>query len=187
MGLFDWLRPKPNIQRLALKGDVLALVKALETTDDYGIVTEAIPALADFPQSPEAVDVLVRMACRGHNVYREDAIGALGRMYASQATENPDRKKIAGTLLKLLDDPEFGIRQEAIATLGRCQIKEAVPRLIRSLAENNDECTHAAEALGQIGDASALAPIEARLKVEESDYRQGCFRRAIGALQAKAK
>ncbi len=174
---FSWFFGKPNIKKLAVRGDVKGLIRALERYDDYDIVTEAIPALADFPDSPEAVDMILLLSRRGHEVYREKAIGALGRIGGD---------KVVKALLPLLDDPEFGIRQAVIATLGRCRAKAAVSRLVQSLNENNDECTHAAEALVQIGAVSAIPALQVRLQHEKSDYRQGCFQRAISSLQARA-
>jgi HEAT repeat protein len=183
-GMFGWLSNlggwfgKPNIQKLALKGDVKGLIRALERYDDYDIVTEAIPALADFPESPEAVAMLLKMARRSHEVFRRDAIKALSRVGGD---------KVIAELIKHMDDGEFGIRQEAIAALGRLRAKAAVSRLILSLNENNDECTHSAEALTQIGDPAAIPALRKRLSTEKSDYRQGCFRTAISALEAYIK
>jgi len=167
---------KTNIHEMALKGDVHGLIRALEQCDDYDIVTQGIQALADFPDSPQAIDMLIRLSRRAHNVYREYEIGALGRIGG---------EKVSIALLPLLDDPEFSIRQKAIATLGKCRARAAVPRLIQSLQEDTDECTHAGMALAQIGDASAIPAIKKRLKHERSKYRRLCFKRAINALRTK--
>ena len=166
---------KPNIQRLAMAGNVRRLVRAIERYDDYDIVTEAITALADFPDHQEAVDALIRMACRGHEVFRQDAIGALGRIGG---------EKVIDRLIKLLDDPEFSIRQETIASLGRCKARQAVPRLLQSLGQNNDERLHAAEALGAIGDRSAVPALQMAAEQEEKAHCRAHFERAIEAIES---
>jgi len=144
---------KPNMHQLALRGDVAGIIDALENYDDYEILQRGISALGDFADSPEAVEMLIRLARRAHNVHRKTAIGTLGRIGGD---------KVIDALLPLLDDPDFTIRQAVIAVMGRCRARAAVPRLIQSLAERNDERGNAAQALEQIADEAALAALKER-------------------------
>jgi cellulose synthase operon protein C len=87
--------------------------------------------------------------------------------------------RAAGTVQRLLDDPSEDVRARAAQALGVLQARSAVPRLL-SLAAAGE--TAAVSALGEIGDARAVAPLLGLL-----DGGRGESRRAAAEALARIK
>lgn len=66
-------------------------------------------------------------------------------------------------LMRQLDHPDPRVREQAIFTLGEQRVQVAVPRLVQILAEDTSWtrplASHAAWALGKIGDPQAVQPL----------------------------
>ncbi len=94
---------------------------------------------------------------------------------------NPDIKDY----LKNLKSSNIVIKREAINKLGKLQIKEAVPAMIRLLSEDSAEIRpDIIEALGNIGDKAAVNSLIARLNDDNLRVREKAIE-ALGKLADK--
>src|SRR5450759_1115165 len=130
-----------------------------------------------------AVFALVR-ELSDQNVYAKKAAAeALGCVLEDAPPDTPGREIAFNALIGLLQDKDYGVRYEAIDAHSRLRDRRAVPALLRSLAKdkdsNNDNRGHAAFALGEIADPSAIEPLIAALKTDVDSWKVSY---AIGAI-----
>jgi hypothetical protein len=87
-------------------------------------------------------------------------------------------------LINLLKNGEsYRVKVQAAQTLGRIKAKAAVPALIDALADNSDEVVIASSsALGEIGDASALKPLQKTAQLKKSKAVKSQLMAAIRLL-----
>jgi HEAT repeat protein len=100
---------------------------------------------------------------------------------AEALAQRPANRDLEPALIKLLADPNLGVRIRAIETLGVWKSKAAVPSLLKALRA--DEPTlrwKSAQALGEIGDPSAK---EALTYVADNDTEVEIKQAATAALQ----
>lgn len=139
----------PRIDKLAAKGDIPGLVKALAYTKDRQVPADAAAALAAL--GAPAVEPLASVARDSRNP---------GRWYASEALSRVADPLAADALLAALGDGSDVVRKAAIAALGIIGDDRAVDPLLSVLADPADEARGAAiEALGALGDRRAVVPL----------------------------
>lgn len=86
----------------------------------------------------------------------------------------------------LSDSDPYGVVREAVRALGRLKAKDAVPGLVRVLDHPEDwVALYAAHALGEIGDASAVPALMAKLSPESPPRVTLAAIEALGHLKAK--
>lgn len=121
------------------------------------IIVGALGCIGDARALEPLVDRLNRDKDREVRAAAATALGALG----DRAAEDPLAKRIA--------DKDAFIRREAIRALGILHAVGAVDRIIQRLESDAeaDVRRHAAEALGKIGDRSALAALTAALRDQD--------------------
>src|SRR5574341_915229 len=95
--------------------------------------------------------------------------------------ENP---RLIRPILPHLDDPNPNVRAAAAETLGHLRAREAVPRLIRLLTDEQWVRFSAVTALAELGDSAALAPL-LRLVGQEDRAVAYAALEAIPALDAE--
>ncbi len=87
----------------------------------------------------------------------------------------PTEASAAATLQKLLHDPDSSVRVAALYAWPRAageRRRSAVPKVIRLLRdESEDVREHAADALGDIGDAGVVPVLIGRVADDRSDYK----------------
>ncbi|MBW4470560.1 MAG: HEAT repeat domain-containing protein [Stenomitos rutilans HA7619-LM2] len=143
--------------------DLLAILASTEQPED--IKGHAAWALA-FVGS-EAADYLYKALNSASLDVRCAVIGALGHVAQEQADEKP-----CSLLVAALTDPEALIRTEAAAALGQVNYPVAVPHLILAVQDADLDVRKAAiNALGKIGDRSALEPLRSLLTDEQEVVR----------------
>lgn len=124
----------PDIQDLAYSGSSAPL--PLAAVDYLGYVRDDT-SVAKLAAVAGAVDPRLR----------ERAVSALGRI------ANP---RGAGAVIRLLDDADVGVLEQALRAAGRLRLCEAVPRLLaHTRAESPQLRAAAAFALGQVRDGTA--------------------------------
>jgi bilin biosynthesis protein len=145
---------------------VPALLDILASTDQpEDIKGHAAWALAFI--GSEAADYLYQSLNNASLDVRCAVIGALGHV----AQEQSD-KKSCNLLVSALTDLEPLIRTEAAAALAQVNYPPAVPHLILAVQDTDLDVRKAAiNALGKIGDRSALPPLQALLNDEENVIR----------------
>jgi HEAT repeat protein len=162
---------------------------------------------SSFPgvfQDPDVMSGLVNTLQDSSPSVRSEAVRALGYIKDSGT---------AGTIARLLDDPDDDVRtgaEQALANIGAAAIKPiladipserymraavsvlknvgqaAVDPLIAELGQENlDARFMAIVALGEIGDARAVEPLTAALQDEDSHIRYAAVE-ALGKLQGKS-
>jgi len=108
-------------------------------------------------------------------------ITSMGCSQCSNPYLNPDIKEY----LKNLRDSNIVIKREAIYRLGKLQVKEAVPEMIRLLTEGSPEISpDLIEALGNIGDSTSVNTLIAMLKNDNALVRQKAIE-ALGKIHDK--
>ncbi|HET8987537.1 MAG TPA: HEAT repeat domain-containing protein [Humibacillus sp.] len=167
----------PRIEKLAAKGDIDGLVRALGYTKDRQVASDAAAALvaigapaveplASVARNPEhhgrwcasdalasisdprAVDALLLALGDESDVVRKDAAAALGTIGDPRARD---------ALLAALADPSDAVHGAAVSALGAIGGPPAVEPLIAELS--GPYSASAAAALGRIGDARAVGPL----------------------------
>jgi HEAT repeat protein len=88
-------------------------------------------------------------------------------------------KETVRLLIALLDDPNQGPRQQAIAALGKLRIEKALPKLLERVGHGGPEADLAAQAAAQLGAKGAKA-----LRDLMSQVAPGLRRRIAAALAA---
>lgn len=124
-------------------------------------VQSTFPRLAD---EADPVPALIEaLGSRDADAVRVAALW-LGEHGAAQAS---------GPLIRLLDDPEPALRRPAARALGALRAREAVPRLMQSVAEDPDTEVRlwAVRSLREIGDPTALPTALSALRDEAQDVR----------------
>ncbi len=186
---------KPNIQRLAKKKNVRALIKVLKDSGwDTSILLAAVSALGEMSDL-QAVEALKD----SDSGVRQAAAATLGQLGYTRAVE---------PLLVALEDNGSRVREQAAAalvSLGWRPVDEtqsallavaqrdwdravslgsaAVEPLVTAIRDNNSQVrVQAAEALGRLGDPRAVEPLIEVLKDIGSAVSQAAFRalRRIG-------
>ncbi|NLE68294.1 MAG: hypothetical protein GX608_12815 [Lentisphaerae bacterium] len=142
-----------------------ALVAALSDGNE-NVRVEAILGLG-WMQSKEAVPALLGLLGSADVRVKSRAIQALGQIGDARAEK---------AIVALLRDPHPFIAENAIMSAGWLKARSAVPVLLKILSENDarigeqrGRMTTALRALGHIGDASALPPLEA-LAASTNDF-----------------
>ena len=145
---------------------VPALLDILASTDQpEDIKGHAAWALAFI--GSEAADYLYQSLNNASLDVRCAVIGALGHVAQEQSDE-----KSCNLLVAALTDLEPLIRTEAAAALAQVNYPPAVPHLILAVQDADLDVRKAAiNALGKIGDRSALNPLQALLNDEENVIR----------------
>lgn len=145
---------------------VPALLDILASTDQpEDIKGHAAWALAFI--GSEAADYLYQALNNASLDVRCAVIGALGHVAQEQSDE-----KSCNLLVAALTDLEPLIRTEAAAALTQVNYPPAVPYLILAVQDADLDVRKAAiNALGKIGDRSALNPLQALLNDEENVIR----------------
>ena len=115
----------------------------------------------------EAADYLYQALNNASLDVRCAVIGALGHVAQEQSDE-----KSCNLLVSALTDLESVIRTEAAAALAQVNYPPAVPHLILALQDADLDVRKATiNALGKIGDRSALNPLQALLNNEQEGVR----------------
>lgn len=201
----------PNIEKLAAKGNVKGLIRALKYYAD--VQSEAGKAARALGKTGDAraVNPLLEMAARevnrddyvqGTSTYSTPAMIAIGdigaaalkpliaaltardlftRMRAAEGLGWLRDARAVPSLLKALQDPHPGMRRQAIHTLGQIGDAQAVEPLIQALSNKNVDWV-AAYALGRLGDRRAVEPLLKALAVHDPELR-GAAIRALGELK----
>ena len=157
----------------------VSVLKPLTATDNRGVIPPLMAALSDpamphaeliaaleaFDPEPDGwVETMVRLS-RDPDPKARKAVG--------DALESRARKPDGGAgwpdrVLHLLDDPDAGVRWQAVSALGVAggSAHAAVPAIARFTANRSDQNLRSAavDALGSIGDASE--PFDRRVKAE---------------------
>ncbi|MCL5037502.1 MAG: HEAT repeat domain-containing protein [Chloroflexi bacterium] len=130
--------------------------------------------------SPEVLPYIIESLKKDYSSESESAIEALGDM-------GDEPSKIL--LTQVMNDMSYNtsLRLDAAEQLGRLKDKRALTFLIGFLNnENSYETCEAAKALGEMGDPSALAPLEKLLDAQDSDVRK-CAKKAIEQIKNSMK
>jgi hypothetical protein len=142
MGFF-----KPKIEKMAAKGDVDGLTKALFHKDRV-VQTAAFLHLRDFGK--DAMPGLIEALQKGDEHLRSNAALSLGYI-------GPVVKAAVPTLTKALQDEDKGVRRDAAEALGEIGDTRAVEPLTKALKDETLEVQGAAkEALEKIKTASKI-------------------------------
>lgn len=151
---------------------VPAVIEAMKAADESTRLL-AVQTLATLGASPlDAVPALEEAAQDPSPVVSNAAQQALRRM--------PDLRPP----LDRLDDPNPRIRLKAIQALGRMPPEEAVPALVRALADEDwEKCGAAVRVLGGFGPRASVA-IPALIRLLESSIENEYVRREIGEALA---
>ncbi len=157
-----------------LPDDVPGLVAALSdpSSDVRRMAAEALgkkgdPAAA-FPLLKELDDRDVHA--------RKAAAEALGLVLEKAPAGTPGRPEAVDALVRLLGDPDYGVRYNSADGLSHLRSRRAVPALIAVLEKDPDESVrgHAAWALGQTGDPVAVEPLVVALRKGRADEWKVC-------------
>jgi HEAT repeat protein len=181
-------RSKPNIQGLAKKKNVPALIKVLNDSDwDTSIRIAAVSALGEFSDL-QAVEALIEALKDKDADVRQAAAATLGQLGYTRAVE---------PLVAALEDNTYWVREQAAVTLGQLgwqpldEIQSALlavakkdwnlavslgpaalAPLIAALRDTDSGVRdQAAAALGKLGDTRALEPLVAALRDTDSGVR----------------
>jgi len=102
---------------------------------------------------------------------RKAAAEALGLALEKAPAGTPGRTEAVDALIRLLGDPDYGVRYNSVEGLSRLRSQRAVPALAAALEKDTDENVrgHAAWALGQTGDRAAVEPLIAALRNGRAD------------------
>ncbi len=149
-----------------------ALTAALAREPFWGVAVE-IAAVLGKTRTAAARDALLAALAHAHPKVRAAAAEALG------AYRDP---QVAGALLDLRADPSYFVVAAALTALGKTRDPRAFDALVAGLAEpswNETIAAGAAEGLGELADARALAPL---LAAVAPDRPEALRRRAIGAV-----
>jgi HEAT repeat protein len=115
-----------------------------------------------------------------HEALATETDGMVRSLLTDRLIDSGD-KDLTATLIAGLKLPDPRTRQSAARSLGRLKSREAVPELIKALGDERNGVQYAAAwALGEIGDTSAIAPLEKALITREIPGRL-----AFGAALAR--
>jgi HEAT repeat protein len=187
-----------------------AVPRLIEALNDGAVRTVAIEALGRIGEDA-AVAVPQLISAVAAKETRAAAIQALGKIGAAANAAVPtlvtalndaevrsDAAKALGgigpaahvavsNLISALDDPDRDVRWNAVIALGAIGrlAYEAVPRLLQALQTSNDRgyTCRIAEALGNIGDQQAVAPL---IRTLENKQVRSSAARAIGKIRNPA-
>lgn len=157
-----------------LPDDVPGLAAALSdpSSDVRRMAAEALgekgdPAAA-FPLLKELDDEDVHA--------RKAAAEALGLVLEKAPAGTPGRPEAVDALIRLLGDPDYGVRYNSAAGLSHLRSRRAVPALVTVLERDPDEAvrSEAAWALGQTGDPVAVEPLVVALRKGRADEWKVC-------------
>ena len=177
-----------DVEKMAAKGDVKGLIKALKDKDG-SVGTLAAQALGRIGDE-SAVAPLLAALTEGDSDVRFSAAWALGKLGGTAAVqplitalsdESPDVCQVAaaslghladaaavGPLCSALRDSAQPVRQWAATALGAIGDRRATNSLAAVLKDTDgDVRVAAAEALGRLGDPDAVAPLGSALKDED--------------------
>lgn len=163
----------PDVERLKEKKRLQGLQRALAYKHDADIRQQAARALAEIGD-PRAVEPLVATLQDSSPEVREATTRALGQLGDARAV-----KPLINQLRDWRSDRLCNAARDALVQIGN----PAVDALISVLGENIG--SHAARALGQIGDDRAIDPLIAFLE-NPSDYRCDAAREALVAIGTPA-
>lgn len=160
MGLFDFLQPRPNIEKLKSNRDIRGLVKAARHKD-YSIKRDAVKSLVEL-HDPCTVELLIADLNDSNEYVREIAAGALGKIGDVRAVD---------PLIAALKDSNEIVRFYAVLALGEIGDTRAVDPLVAALGDMKSIVRDkAAEVLQCIGDSKTRQ--RARKGLDEWAYRK---------------
>lgn len=167
----------PNIDRLAAKGDIPGLIKALEHPRLWRVRRDAAQALGEARES-DAVQPLSSALIDDNTSVRIAAIEALGKIGDPDGVE---------PLIGSLRSQAVEIRKAAADALGQIGDPRALEPLIGSLSDTGWSVRRAAaRALGAIGDARAAEPLKAASQDSDINVRNAVAE-ALAALGWRPK
>ncbi len=113
-------------------------------------------------------------------VHEDENVRSTALMVA-EAFNDP---RLVGPLCRMLRDPDWWLKVSACDSLGQLADKRAVPFLVQAL-DDEDCCWAAVEALGRIGDHSALAPVTRLLTSDRPELRLETVAACVGFMEPK--
>ena len=162
----------------------LAAAESLEKMADPRCVPALVRVLHD--ENPTVISVTIRVICvlgddsavppliellkTGDNEVRAAVCLWIGKMRLARPSV------VGDAMLPLIEDPDVRVQFGAVAALGACREKRAVPRLLQMIQEPPDPESAdswfrpqamALIALGEIGDPSAIPPLAKLLDAPE--------------------
>lgn len=106
------------------------------------------------------------------------------RSTALMVAEAFNDPRLVGPLCRMLRDPDWWLKVSACDSLGQLADPRAVPFLVQAL-DDDDCCWAAVEALGRIGDHSALAPVTRLLTSDRPELRLETVAACVGFEEPK--
>ncbi|MEK7310020.1 MAG: HEAT repeat domain-containing protein [Planctomycetota bacterium] len=149
------------IKLLADKKEKEALPAAINALNDKErfvkiMALEALDKIADKDSIPALLNLL-------ENQESYISLEAALLLYKLGAQTEAKTK-----LLKLIYDPQNYVQEEAINSLGKLGVKEAIPELRKCLTPNNSLRIHAAMALGRLNATESIPELLAMMERENS-------------------
>jgi HEAT repeat protein len=161
--------------------DVVALLRSFHSFEAEQR-EHAISALQSLDKE-STVEILVKLLKDSDPDLRCDAAEALVRIDSKQGTE---------TILPLLSDPDPAVRWNACGLLFDFGDERATPYLVRVLMEDPEAGVRffASDALGNVGNLSALSALRHATQVDAGQDREGrrvsdAAREAIQSIQKR--
>jgi len=167
MGIF-----KPNVEKIAAKRDVNALIKLTLKHKNIDVSESAADALCKI-KDEKVVELLTQALKNEHAYVRIRAADALGKIGDERSVE---------PLIHTLKDKNKDVRWWAARALGKIGDERSVEPLIHTLKDKNmDVRGWAADSLGMIGDERSVEPLIHTLKDKNKDVRTD-VERALGNI-----
>ncbi len=133
-------------------------------------IVEALGRLGD----PRGIDPLLGGWDHLNSIRRGLELGARRQALRAQLAEalgligGEEARRV---LFRALEDDDSRVVRKAVVGLGRLKDRGSVDRLIQILKRRDDTAQSAYEALGEIGDEKALAPLTKSLEDDDVDIR----------------
>lgn len=150
--------------------EVAARLVPLLSVEQVGLRNMAMELLRRIGQdAPDLILALLEEDDRDLRIFAADIVGNVGSPGVGRA------------LIRTLGDPDPNVRAAAAISLGRRRESQAVPALVKALADEQWVRFAAIEALAAIGDPAALEPLLAVMR-EEDELAQASIASALGSF-----
>jgi HEAT repeat protein len=161
-----------GLGRLKHRKSIDHLIRRLRQEPHFGVRMSIVEALGNY-RGREILDALVQAV-------KEDVSPDV-RARAAWALGQSEMQEAAEPLCRSLDDRYVVVALNAAQALGKMRSRTCIPLLIKALSRNILRM-EAANALGEVGDPTAIGPLETLTDTQDVVFEQA-VRKALGKLK----